>query len=158
MQMNDDNGKIRVLVFELDGSNATLQESLRTIANAFGMGQTVMRPTLEQSPQVPPSIQPTASTEVVDVEAKNQERNFPSEETIRATSPRAKRKQKFQTPKILDIDLTSGALPFKTFCEMKANPKMDTKRYLLIAAWFKEHLNLEAITTDHVYTCYRFMG
>jgi hypothetical protein len=134
MQMNDDNGKIRVLVFELDGSNATLQESLRTIANAFGMGQTVMRPTLEQSPQVPPSIQPTASTEVVDVEAKSQERNFPSEETIRATSPRAKRKQKFQTPKILDIDLTSGALPFKTFCEMKANPKMDTKRYLLIAA------------------------
>ncbi|MDQ6436160.1 hypothetical protein RB623_19045 [Mesorhizobium sp. LHD-90] len=57
------------------------------------------------------------------------------------------------TPNVLNFDLTSE--PSLVSYAQKANPKSDRKRYLVIAAWFKEHRGLDAITADHVYTCYR---
>ena len=57
------------------------------------------------------------------------------------------------TPQVLSIDLTTE--PSIATYAQKANPESHLKRYLVIAAWFKEHRNIDAITSDHVYTCYR---
>jgi hypothetical protein len=57
------------------------------------------------------------------------------------------------TPAVLELDLTTDT-SLASFAQ-KANPKSHLKRYLVVAAWFKEHRNIDAITSDHVYTCYR---
>lgn len=158
----DDNGKIRVLVFELEGSNETLQESLRTVmANALGQSLSPIRPVADQ-PTLPNTESRNSASEADNrqtIEIEAEEQGFKRQaETTSSSNSRPKRKQRFPTPKILDLDLTAGSVPFKAFYELKKNPSMDTKRYLLIAAWFKEYCNQGVISPDHVYTCYRFMG
>jgi len=57
------------------------------------------------------------------------------------------------TPKALDLDLNTE--PSLASYAAKASAKSHSKRFLLIAAWFKEHRGVAAITPDHAYTCYR---
>jgi hypothetical protein len=82
-----------------------------------------------------------------------------SEAEAPAASPpnSTRKKKKLRTPVPLDLDLTSGSKPFKTYFE-EQEPKTDSKRYLVIAQWLKEHRNIPEIGADHVYTCYRFLG
>lgn len=70
-----------------------------------------------------------------------------------APPPRPQRPRRYATPKVLELDLTSDP-SWEQFANLKS-PKNDTERYLTVAAWFKDHRNVAAITTDHVYTCYR---
>jgi hypothetical protein len=66
--------------------------------------------------------------------------------------PRAPRK--FRTPQVLtDVDLTSP-MSFIDYAKER-NLSSDTKKYLTVAAWFKEHRGVDAITADHAYTCFR---
>ena len=51
------------------------------------------------------------------------------------------------------MDLKSD-VSFESFAtEHSHNSEPD--RNLIVAAWFKEHRNIEVITASHVYTCYR---
>lgn len=56
-------------------------------------------------------------------------------------------------PDVLELDMTSGT-SLATFVE-GTNPKSHAKRFLMIAAWFKEHRETPTITAAHVYTGYR---
>jgi len=49
-------------------------------------------------------------------------------------------------------------MPFEKFVKEKGNPSAHIKRYLLIAYWFKTFRNLDAITPNHVFTCYKKVG
>jgi hypothetical protein len=60
------------------------------------------------------------------------------------------------TPKVIQIDLTSE--PSLASFAGRSNPKSNHKRYLVIAAWLHDHRGIDAITADHVYTCYRSLG
>ena len=60
-------------------------------------------------------------------------------------------------PEVLDLDLESGKMPFLKYHGQK-NPSQHSKRYLVIAAWFKEFRQLPDINADHIYTCYRLLG
>lgn len=73
------------------------------------------------------------------------------EEAPASSAPRPPRK--IRTPKVLDVDLTTAP----SFAEYAAdrNPPSHMMRYLTVAAWFKLHRSTDAITADHVYTCYR---
>lgn len=57
--------------------------------------------------------------------------------------------------KVLELDLTSET-SFENFAQRHI-PKSDTERNLVVLAWFKEFRSDEAVTADHVYTCYRTM-
>lgn len=75
-------------------------------------------------------------------------------ETHRASrEPKAARKP--TVPKVLDIDITSGT-SFEAFAS-EHPPKTDVDRNLVVLAWFKENRPDEAVTPNHVYTCYRAM-
>ena len=58
-----------------------------------------------------------------------------------------------KTPNVIELDLTSP-VSFENFAREK-NPPSDQKKFLVVAAWFKLHRQIDAITADHVYTCYR---
>lgn len=89
----------------------------------------------------------------------------PIDEAVEEAAPQTERptvqtrsggSRKFRVPKVLDVDLTSG-VAFASFAQPK-NPPTDLMRFLVVAAWFKQHRNLDSITADHVYTCYRAIG
>jgi len=75
----------------------------------------------------------------------------PTRDASGETTPRAPRK--FRTPEILDVDLIADP-SFAQFASEK-NPPSHLMRFLTVAAWFKLHRQLDAVTSDHVYTCYR---
>ena len=75
---------------------------------------------------------------------------MPTRSVGQATAPRSK---KHWSPKAIDVDFTS-AFSFADFVEQK-KPTNHQKRFLVVAAWFKQHRGMDAITMDHVYTCYR---
>jgi len=32
------------------------------------------------------------------------------------------------------------------------------ERYLIAAIWLRDHLDVQAVTNDHIYTCYKYMA
>lgn len=155
-KLKDDKGKVkfRFVEFELDGSNETLQESLRNIAAAItrGGGGTVR--TLEvKSPALLNSGDDGANG-TLDVEENAPEVVSPE---AGEGAERPARRYPPRTPKILDIDLTVGKVNLKDFCEAK-KPTSDMNKYLVIAAWFKQHGSTPEVTMDHAHTAYRHMG
>jgi len=62
------------------------------------------------------------------------------------------------TPKLVsDLDITAGAMPFKTFLEQKT-PRKSQDRMAVVATWLKKHKGYDEIGRDHYYTVYQQMG
>jgi hypothetical protein len=70
----------------------------------------------------------------------------------RSTKPR-----KPTIPKVLDVDLKSGDMPWEDFATKKA-PNSDLSRHLVVAYWFKKYRDTEWVTADHAFTCYKKAG
>jgi hypothetical protein len=96
-------------------------------------------------------INGSAAVHDVDPLAEEEEVAF-EEQSETPSRPKGPRKPA-ATPKVLDLDLTSE--PSLASFATKANPSSDRKRYLVVAAWFKEHRATDAIGAAHVYTAYR---
>lgn len=149
--------KVRVIEFEMEGSNQTLRESIRDIVGAIGRSQ-IQRPAQLAAPSrdgAAARAAPTDSDEVVDAEiAQGDGADFPEE----TDSGGGSRRQRFlRTPKVLDdLDLVTGPMSLKEFLE-KLNPTSDINRYAAIAYWLKEVRNVEEVTADHIHTGYKTM-
>lgn len=155
-----DIGKIKMTVihFETESENATLQENVRAIAHTLTRALT--------SPQRMPSVAgrlPSGDGGVTEVPPEpNEEDEELDDDAMLSTitsSPTKKNgsARQYPTPQPVDLDLTSGDEPLKTFLEKRA-PEGDIKRYLAIAYWLKKYCNIEEVTMHHIYTCYRHMG
>ncbi|HEU6449491.1 MAG TPA: hypothetical protein VFV23_13745 [Verrucomicrobiae bacterium] len=150
-QFGNSKSKVTVLLFQLEGDDQTIQTGMRTIQNALsGFGKQVKQ--IQSSPpdnSNVPEEEPLAETE--------DESNEDVSEI--ATSQRqSKSSRSFKMPKILDLDLTSGDVSLKAYCEQKSPGSTDTKKYLVIASWLKEYRQIEEVSCDHIHTCYRHMG
>jgi hypothetical protein len=153
----DRGGKIRVVVFELEGSNETLQESLRTVANALGKTVSVNRAfaSIQDSQKV--NSLPESSDDSDDLELDPETENTIIDVPVKNKRTSGKRKPA-KTPEIVEIDLKKpGAISFEDFATQK-NPSNDIAKYLVIMYWLKTHLDISEITTSHTYTCYKHMG
>lgn len=71
------------------------------------------------------------------------------------TKARGQRKPS-PTPDIVDIDMNSDVSLAK-FANGK-DAKSQNKKYLIAAAWLKEHRNAPGVNAGHIYTCFRSMG
>ena len=71
------------------------------------------------------------------------------------TKTRAARQ--YRTPLPVDLDLVSGDLPLRPFLQER-KPDSDVKIYLAIAYWLKRYRDINEVSADHAYTCYRHMG
>ena len=141
-----------VMLFQLDGSDQALQEGIRTISGAI---QGMMRParSLALLPASP------ATTEEPEIEAitgdepesasNGQEELFEKKSESRRIVPKA--------PEVLH-DLKVPVDGLKQFCESKKVGEKDSKRYLAIAVFLKEQMQITSVTADHIHTCYRLLG
>jgi hypothetical protein len=155
----DDKAKVKMTViqFETESDNATLQENIRAIANTLTRA-------LASPPRIAQPPAQLASGDGASNGAAGQATEVGSDDdAIDAdiiSTPQKKAKtaaRQMPTPKPLDLELATGDVPLKTFLEKK-KPDGDNKRYLVIAYWLKTYRNINEITMDHAYTCYRTMG
>jgi hypothetical protein len=144
-RVNKGRVKLRVIEFELDGSDATLQDSIKGILTAIGT-----RPTFVREPKALPQATLPEEEEIPD-ETEAEERSEGQQST------RERRPRNFKSPTILEID-TAGPVSLATFCAEKKADATEARKYLVIAGWLKIHRNIAEIGTDHIYTCFRSLG
>jgi hypothetical protein len=143
--------KVRVIEFEMDGSNQTLRDSIRDIVGAIGRAPPIARVALAADAKSIPSAVQEIHTEAGPLE------ELAADEDADGANPtsRAKRSPP-RTPQILELDLKVGGLPLSELCQ-KLNLESDTDKYTVIAWWLKENLRLAEISADHIHTGYRHM-
>jgi hypothetical protein len=151
--------RLRMIVIDSDLSDDAVTNLSQAIASALRMtqavpagGRTISAGTSHQitarNGAEPPTVDDEPDTPTID------DAEVPEE---RAGSGRSgpKAPRQYYKPKVVNVDLTGGDRSFEAYVVDKGSPTETTKRYLLVAAWFKLHRGTDAITVDHVYTCYR---
>jgi hypothetical protein len=119
--------------------------------------QNALRPSVNSSPRVsnPGPQNRLASLDVPEVEIEQDyDQDVEEEASPPEPRPRVNRKPP-PTPSILEIDLKSD-VSLADYTQGKT-PTSDRKKFLLIAAWFKNHRQLDVVTVDHIYTAYRWL-
>lgn len=155
-----DKGKIRFIMFEVEGGDDTLAQgmsAMSAMANALSRISAPPRPAAPPPPSLSGNGNGTLNGQLA--------MNIPEEDTDAepdvVVSPAPKKpaqERKYYTPKVLkDVDLTVSNVPFQTYCNQKS-PKATIQKYMVIALWFKEYRDTPIITQDHIYTCFRMMS
>lgn len=146
--------KFRFVEFEMDGTDSSLEEGLKSIAAALNrsMNPTIGAKLLRHNGGE--QVVPHGGEEVAATEEPNEE-----EEPAMPSSPRKPAAPRKVTPrKILDDFKLSDVKPtLKDFATTK-NPDSDLKKYLVIAFWAKTYMKMEELTPDHFFTAYRGLG
>lgn len=91
----------------------------------------------------------------IETEAEDVEENEITDAPQTLTKARGTRKPA-PTPNIVQIDMNTN-VSLDTFARSK-DAKSQNKKYMIAAAWLKEHRGIDAVTADHIYTCFRSMS
>lgn len=143
--------RIRFVMFDAEVAEGEIGQITQAIQNALrGQVQVTTRrlpaPTELKAPEANGHAEEAEAEfeqkdDVVDVDAT----------PATAARPRAPRKPA-PKPSVIQLDITSDP-PLSVL----ADPKSNHKRYLKLAAWLHDHRGIEAVTADHIYTCYRHL-
>jgi hypothetical protein len=148
--------RIRFIMLDAELNEGDLSQITEAITNAL-RPTTIIQQRLIAAPTGGSSnsdlIEDREAAEIVEVETQPVAGEVPTPSMNQAT---AKRPKKYRSPKVIDLDLTTD-LSFANFAELK-KPTNHHKRFLVVATWFKQYRGIDAITIDHVYTCYRAVG
>jgi hypothetical protein len=145
--------KVRVIEFEMDGSDESIQESMQTLTAALSRGvnpvsrqishATRSQESAASSPDLESSGEVEEDIDIADAEPRMQRERRPS-------SPR-----KPPVVKVLDgINFTDVSPTLKEFYEKK-NPQSDLAKYLVVAYWYKNTRGIPDLTVDHFHTAFR---
>jgi hypothetical protein len=77
---------------------------------------------------------------------------------VAAPEPRQSRARRTvsRIPNVVAVDMNEE-VSLASFAHGK-DAKSQHKKYLIAAAWLKEHRAIDAVTDDHIYTCFKSMG
>jgi hypothetical protein len=150
--------KFRVIEFELEGANAAVENSVKNLTTVIMQknGASVPAKPILRGNGAAQVLPANSGTGVVEEPDNSDDPVEAVEEPIEtgASKPRAQRKP--PVVEVIDIDLTSGDMPFEKYCQGR---KLDTdwNKYLACAMWLKEYRALPTVTDDHIYTMFKFM-
>jgi hypothetical protein len=153
--------KVRVFEFEMDGSDESIQDTMKTLAAALTSGghnnAAPRRLKAEASPPLP-----NGTGESLDDVQLN---DAGDEEDVDDVVPRPATDRKPAAPrkpiqvKILpDINFTDVKPTLKEFYDAKKPGKVLSANYLVVAYWYKHHRKIEELTVDHFHTAFRHVG
>lgn len=148
--------RVRFIMVEAEMADGNdLSQITQAIQNALRPAVGPVR--LPASPRVNGAAATLAPSQDAVVEPEGQSQDEEVEEETEETVVRQSRTQgPRKPPRVTEVDFSSG-VPFATFAAEKA-PDSHAMRYLTVAAWFKLHRNMDSISSNHVYTCYRHVG
>lgn len=141
--------RVRFIMLDAEIPEGDLSQITSAIQNALKPATIIQQRLPSQAPATA-LISGVPEGQIVDDDAIDVEQ---PEVTALVKPARAAKPRRPTTPDVLEVDLTSE-VSLGAFAN-EHPPKSEPERYLVIAAWFKEHRDTAAITTSHVYTAYR---
>jgi len=143
--------KVRFLMLEAEGSESDLSQIFAAI-------QSAVKPTTQiiQQRLAPNNTTAFIEQASIDIDEAEDDLSPEPDEVVAATPKRTQpsRVRKPTTPDVLDFDFLSE-LSLQDFADRHTDVDNEPDRYLIIAAWFKDHRDVSAVTTSHIYTAYR---
>jgi hypothetical protein len=159
----DDRAKVkfRVIEFELEGANAAVENSVKNLTTVIMQkngASAPAKPALIRGNGAGPVLRAAPTGADIPEEPENLQELVPdaNEDSVESAPAKPRVARRPPVPQVIEIDLTSGEMPFAKFCEGKHLSK-DTDKYLLCAVWQKEYRNTPSVTDDHIYTMFKFM-
>jgi hypothetical protein len=141
--------KVRFIMLEAEGAEGDIAQIASAIQNALKPTTTIIQQRIPAASGVP-----ALGNDAEEVELSEFEQEGEAAEAAAPRTPRAPRKNKYPVPKVMDdLDLTT-APSLQSFADQK-KPEKEVDRFLVIAAWFHDHRNENAISMNHVFTCYK---
>lgn len=146
--------KFRVFEFEMDGSDESIQDTMKTLAAALTRGGQGIPPSRRLKVD-PAAGLPSNEPEVDDDGEGEPEDDDVQDVVVKASIPR--KPKKIQTYEILnDIRFDKSEVSLSDFVA-QYNLKIDLKRYLVIASWYKDQFKLPEINVRHWYTAFKYL-
>jgi hypothetical protein len=135
-------------------------DGLKSIANALA-GRTIASAAGRILPAKPP-VTGAVVTPPPPEEVQNEQGALEEEAAAAVTADTdgnggQKTRKKFvrKAPTFLsNLDLSTAQVPLQEFVRTKSTTDLSDK-YLVVATWFKEHLKVEEINNDHIFTAFR---
>lgn len=172
---NNGNGRNRVQGFvfgiNLEGTEEVVTEGIRAFTQAMTKSGLIVASTAAVRPallEAKPNSRAVVDLETEEPEATEEsaQENYDSvadddaEETpSNGSSNGSKRTYNYRAPRFLDeLDLTKATESIKDFMAEKGNPSETNDRYMVVAVWLKEHMQIEEFTINHVYTVFDNLG
>ncbi len=146
--------KLRVIEFELEGSNASVENSIRQLTNALSVRNGTMKPAIPAKPQKELGVA-TETEDIVEADVVDPDESG-GEAPLAATPAKPARvKPKPKAPEYInELNLTGNGTTFKEFAKEKA-PTNRSKQYLVAAYWLKVHGDSPTVNVDKMYTCFK---
>lgn len=151
--------KVRVFEFEMDGSDDSIQDTMKTLAAAFSKGGTgsvpIARRLKSDNPATQQAADSTDSSEELESDLEDDDNVV--EDVVARTPSQPKKPRKVKTYDVLDDIRFDVVEPNLSDFVARLSPKNDLKKYLVIALWYKEHLKLPEINIRHWYTAFKYL-
>ena len=163
-QVNGSGARVKLRWMELDvqGGTAELVEGFKSFATALRTGseastRTLIAPAPSRNEGAVAVMDPPPLADN-DEDAIAQPVDETPETAVATGTDSPKRRPAPKAPKFLgELDLTKSSVQLRDFVEEK-QPRGDMDRFAVIAAWFKQHLNIEELSIDHIFTSYKALG
>jgi hypothetical protein len=141
--------RIRFVMVEAELGDGDIGQITQAITNALrGPAPTVIKRIAAPVPVV------NGGAEHAELEPVEEVAEEIETENVTSAAPKAKTPRKAAPkPSVIELDITSDP-PLTSIVD----PKTNHGRYLVISAWLHDHRKIEAVTADHIYTCFRHLG
>jgi hypothetical protein len=143
--------RIRFVLFDAELADGDVGPITQAIQNAL---RGPAPATIQRLP-FPPKMHDTNGADAPEPDSEVDHEVEVVDATPEATRQGATRKPP-PTPNVIDIEMNEG-VSLASFAQGK-DAKSHHKRFLIAAAWLKEHRNADTVSVDHIYTCYRSMS
>jgi hypothetical protein len=149
--------QLRVIEFELEGANSSVENSIRQLTTALSLRSNGGGPK-----PLPPRPQPALAESDEEVEPAETTEVNPAHDSEDLTASPAKARvarKPSPAPDPIEVDLTSGNVPFKQFCDERGITAgtADSKKYLVCAFWIKEYRQSSTIEAGQIYSVFKMM-
>lgn len=146
--------QLRLIIMDVVAPDGDLSQAMQAAQSALRPADVAV---IRRAIAAPYKV--ASSGEIVDAAPAEENAEIKLEEQTStpctSSSPSGSRNRpKPRSPKVIHLELKSGDVPFAAFAQSK-KPTTHAARNLVVAAWFKLHRAIDAVTMDHVYTCYR---
>lgn len=143
--------RIRFVMVEAEIADGNIEQITQAITNALRPAtQTIVK-------RIPMAAPALGGSDQVEEEVFDDEDDKSETVDVNPAAPKVSRTRKApKAPDIVEIDMNSD-VSLQSFASGK-DAGSQAKKYLIAAAWLKEHRNTDGVTAGHIYTCFRSMG
>jgi hypothetical protein len=148
--------RVRLVVLDAEIPDGDLAAFNQVLQNALrGPGTTIVQQRLNGGTAKTLTHQPSAEIETEVDEVANDLVEEETDVVSQQAKPRVRRSPP-RSPNVVTIDM-NAPISLATFAQGK-DAKSQHKKYMISSAWLKECRNTDAVTGDHIFTCFKSMG